>query len=97
MRGIWLKRLVGTLILAGAAAGIGWFAWPRLIPVDLAPATLGPMEVTVDDDARTRVRHIYTVSAPIAGKVLRISIRPGVTRPPFTSAIRSPRPRRSWR
>jgi HlyD family secretion protein len=31
------------------------------------------MEVTVDDDGKTNVRHIYTVSAPIAGKVLRIS------------------------
>jgi HlyD family secretion protein len=35
------------------------------------------MEVTVDDDGKTNVRHIYTVSAPIAGKVLRISQRPG--------------------
>jgi HlyD family secretion protein len=31
------------------------------------------MEVTVDDDGKTNVRHVYTVSAPIAGKVLRIS------------------------
>lgn len=31
------------------------------------------MEVTVEEDAKTRVRHIYTVSAPIAGTVLRIS------------------------
>jgi HlyD family secretion protein len=31
------------------------------------------MQVTVDDEGKTRVRHIYTVSAPIAGKVLRIS------------------------
>ena len=31
------------------------------------------MEVTVDDEGKTRVRHVYTVSAPIAGKVLRIS------------------------
>jgi HlyD family secretion protein len=35
------------------------------------------MEVTVDDDGKTNVRHIYTVFAPIAGKVLRISQRPG--------------------
>jgi HlyD family secretion protein len=35
------------------------------------------MEVTVDDDGKTNVRHIYTVSAPIVGKVLRISQRPG--------------------
>jgi HlyD family secretion protein len=31
------------------------------------------MEVTIDDDGKTEVRHVYTVSAPIAGKVLRIS------------------------
>jgi HlyD family secretion protein len=31
------------------------------------------MEVTIDEEAKTRVRHIYTVSAPITGKVLRIS------------------------
>ncbi|WP_262267459.1 efflux RND transporter periplasmic adaptor subunit [Microvirga yunnanensis] len=73
MRGIWLKRVAGGLVIAGAAAGIGWFAWPRPIAVDLARASLGPMEATVDDEARTRVRHIYTVSAPIPGKVLRIS------------------------
>jgi HlyD family secretion protein len=35
------------------------------------------MEVTVDDEAKTNVRHIYTVSAPVAGKVLRISRQPG--------------------
>jgi HlyD family secretion protein len=31
------------------------------------------MEITVDDEAKTRVRHVYTVSAPLAGKVLRTS------------------------
>jgi HlyD family secretion protein len=35
------------------------------------------MEVTVDDDGKTEVRHVYTVSAPISGKVLRISHPPG--------------------
>ena len=49
-------------------AGVIWFAWPQPIPVDLAVVTKGPMEVTVDDEGKTRVRHVYTVSAPIAGK-----------------------------
>lgn len=31
------------------------------------------MAVTIDEEARTRVRHVYTVTAPVAGKVLRIS------------------------
>jgi HlyD family secretion protein len=29
------------------------------------------MEVTVEDEGKTRVRHVYTVSAPITGRVLR--------------------------
>ena len=31
------------------------------------------LTVTVDEEAKTRIRHIYTVSAPVAGKVLRTS------------------------
>jgi HlyD family secretion protein len=55
------------------AAGLIWFAWPRPLPVDLATVVKAPIEVTADDDGKTHVRHVYTVSAPIAGKVLRIS------------------------
>jgi HlyD family secretion protein len=77
MRGIWVKRAVWTFVFGLALAGLAWFAWPRSIPVDLATVSTGPMEVTVDDDGKTEVRHVYTVSAPIAGKVLRISHPPG--------------------
>lgn len=73
MRAIWMKRTLGIAALLAMAAGAVWFAWPRPIAVDLATLTKGPMEVTVDDEAKTQVRHVYTVSAPIAGKVLRIS------------------------
>src|SRR3990167_3844706 len=73
MRTIWLKRATAAIALGAAVIGIGWFAWPRPVPVDIATVTRGPMEVTVDDEAKTRVRHVYTVAAPVAGKVLRIS------------------------
>ncbi|TIS55840.1 HlyD family efflux transporter periplasmic adaptor subunit [Mesorhizobium sp.] len=73
MRAIWISRTLGAVALGGLAAGAVWFAWPQPVPVDLATLTKGPMEVTIDDEAKTRVRHVYTVSAPIAGDVLRIS------------------------
>ncbi len=73
MRAKWLKRFGWALGAALGLAGATWFAWPRPIAVDLATVATGPMEVTVDDDAKTRVRHVYTVSAPVAGTVLRIS------------------------
>src|SRR4249919_4124103 len=69
----WTKRMALGAVFALIGAGLVWFAWPAPIPVDLATIARGPMEVTVDDEAKTHVRHIYTVSAPIAGKVLRIS------------------------
>lgn len=83
MRAVWIERTTATLAVALVVAGLGWLAWPRPIAVDLATVTKGPMEVTVEDEAKTRVRHIYTVSAPIAGTTLRISHpygEPGVSR-----------------
>jgi len=73
MRAKWLKRAAWVVVLGLVLSVVAWFAWPRPIPVDLAIVNTGPMEVTVDDEAKTRVRHIYSVSAPITGKVLRIS------------------------
>lgn len=67
------RHVGGGGILLLAIAGATAFAWPRPIPVDFAPVLQGRMLVTIDEEARTRVRHIYTVAAPVAGRVLRIS------------------------
>jgi HlyD family secretion protein len=77
MRGIWTRRAAWIFVAGAGFAALAWFAWPQPILVDVAVVTRGSMEVTVDDDGKTNVRHIYTVSAPIAGKVLRISQRSG--------------------
>ena len=69
----WKARTAWGLVVALIAIGLAWFARPKPIPVDLATVSKTSMEVTVDDEGKTNVRHIYTVSAPIAGKVLRIS------------------------
>jgi HlyD family secretion protein len=57
-----------SVALALAAAG---FVWPRPILVDLGSVQTGSMSETVEEEARTRIRNIYTVSAPFAGKVIR--------------------------
>ena len=69
----WMKRILDMVVGAAIIALLVWFAWPQPIAVDLATAATGPLEVTADDDGKTRVRHVYTVSAPVGGKVLRIS------------------------
>ena len=67
-----------TVILVVAAA-IAWTFWPQPVPVDIAVVTRGPFQVSVEDEGRTRVRDAYVVSAPVAGRLLRIGNRAGET------------------
>lgn len=69
----WKKRAAWALVAGVIVIGAIWFAWPQPIAVDLGTVAKGSMEVTIAEEGKTRVRHVYTVSAPIAGKVLRTS------------------------
>lgn len=64
-RAAWIG--VGVAVVAALA----WLAWPSPVPVDIAKAQRGAMETTIDEEARTRVRQVYTVSAPLSGTILR--------------------------
>lgn len=50
---------------------------PQPLRVDLVPVAVGPMVVTVDEEGESRVRDVYTVAAPVAGRMLRIPLRVG--------------------
>jgi HlyD family secretion protein len=67
----WIKRILMLAILAGIAGAFVWLLWPQPVQVDVAKAVLGHMELTVDEEGINRIRKVYTVSAPVAGKVER--------------------------
>ncbi len=71
MFGKTARRTVAVLIGVGVVALITWALWPQPVPVDMAAIKRGPLEVTVEDEGVTRIREVYTVSAPIGGKMLR--------------------------
>lgn len=68
-------RWLLVVLVVGAIAAVA--VWPTPVPVDVRPATRGPLAVTVDDEGETRVRHRYVVSAPLTGRVLRSELEPG--------------------
>lgn len=51
--------------------------WPKPQPVEIAAVTRGPLQVTVNEEGMTRLKHRYTVSSPVAGLLKRIDLKPG--------------------
>lgn len=54
-----------------------WVAWPEAQPVETAPLTHGDFVRELVEDAQTRVRERYTVAAPLAGQLLRPTLKAG--------------------
>ncbi len=65
------------LLAATLLAALAYAFWPRPVLVDLGAVQREPMTVTIDEEARTRVREAYVVSAPVAGRLLRVAVEPG--------------------
>jgi HlyD family secretion protein len=68
---------LGGALAAAALLALGWAFAPQPLSVELASAAPGPFEVTIDEDGRTRLPDRYVISAPLAGRLARINLRPG--------------------
>ena len=76
MKRFW-NRALRVFVVVGLLAAIGYGLIPEPIPVEFTTPVLGSLEITVDDDGETRIREKYVVSAPVAGKMLRIQLQAG--------------------
>jgi HlyD family secretion protein len=72
-----MRRYIYIGIAVGLVALIAAAMRPRPVRVDAGAVSRGPMRVSLDEEGRTQVKRRYVVSAPIAGKLLRIERRPG--------------------
>lgn len=76
-----MKTIVRQLPLVAAALGgaalLAYALWPRPVEVDVVRVTRGPLQVTVDEDGKTRVKERYIVSAPLTGQLTRIELEAG--------------------
>ena len=74
--GAWRRyipfAIAGALVVA-IIAGLR----PRPIEVETATVTTGPLDVTVLEEGKTRIRHRYVISPPISGYLNRIPLRAG--------------------
>ena len=66
-----------SVLVALLVAALTFSFWPRAVPVDMVAVTQGPMSVTIDEEGETRLKDIFTVHAPVSGKLDRIILEPG--------------------
>ncbi|MCK7547283.1 efflux RND transporter periplasmic adaptor subunit [Marinobacter koreensis] len=74
--GKWLFWIVCGVLAAGA---LFLTLRPDPVWVDLAVARKGPLEVTVTEEGKTRVRDRYVISTPVSGYLRRVTLEVGDT------------------
>ncbi|MFN5157474.1 MAG: efflux transporter periplasmic adaptor subunit, partial [Betaproteobacteria bacterium] len=70
-------RWISAAVAAAAVALLAWAFAPRPLAVETAPVALAAFERVVQEDGRTRLLERYVVSAPLAGRLERITLQPG--------------------
>ena len=71
------RILIWASILGIIAIALALSFAPRPIMVDLVEVQPGRLIVTLDEEGETRVHDVYTLSAPVAGRVQRIDWHTG--------------------
>jgi len=73
---------ITTMVGGGAAALavlalLAWAFAPRPVEVEVAAADRGVFETVIAEEGRTRLRQRYAVSAPLTGRLARITLEAG--------------------
>jgi HlyD family secretion protein len=71
------RIVIWTAVGAAALALVALAMMPRPVPADFAGVGRGELQVTLDQEGKTRVRDRFVMSAPMPGRVLRIGLEPG--------------------
>lgn len=71
------KRIFLAVLGIALLGGLAMAFRPQPVMVEVAEVTRGPFEQVIEDDGKTRVRERYVVSAPLAGKLRRITLKAG--------------------
>lgn len=70
-------RIFWIVAAVVAVVAIGVSMLPDPIDVDVGQADRGDVRVEVVDEGRTRMHDVYVISAPVTGRVLRVTVEPG--------------------
>jgi HlyD family secretion protein len=67
--------VIGVILVVVGATIYGFL--PKAVEVDLVAVSRGPLQVTIEEEGRTRLKERFVVSAPTAGYMRRIDAKVG--------------------
>ena len=73
----WRRLTIWGVLALAIALGLAYAFRPKPLLVDMVTLSPGPMTVSIDEEGETRVRDVYVLSTPIAGRALRIDSEVG--------------------
>lgn len=73
----FVRRMLPWFGLSALLALIVWGLLPKPVLIETGVAARGPLTVRVSEEGKTRVRNRYIVASPVAGKMRRVSLKPG--------------------
>lgn len=79
MNVIGRRIVIWGSLLAVLAGSIAYSFRPQPLLVDFATVTVAPLRVAITEEGETRVRHVYTLYAPLRGHLQRLAAEPGDT------------------
>ncbi len=66
------RNLSMIIVAALLTLGIGYAVWPSALQVEMGTVSRGGLQVSVEEDGKTRVKDRYVVAAPLSGQLARI-------------------------
>lgn len=72
-----LKPAIFLIVIGAGVLALVYAFRPRPVAADFDTVRRGAMMVTIDEEGETRLGQRFVVSAPLAGRILRIDLEPG--------------------
>lgn len=71
------RKLIIFFIFICFIALFAFLLRPRPMVVEMGSVSKGPLQIMVESEGRTQIKNVYTISAPVSGRLLRIPLKAG--------------------
>lgn len=72
-----LRRIIWIIVALAVAGAAAWALWPKPVEVETALVERRNLEIAVEEEGTSRIREVFTISAPVAGTLNRMTLHAG--------------------